>query len=78
MSCTFPENVKVILSQRHIPRPVGHITCVAHGGREVRVQQVQVSMRALLQSLPAGQVWAALGGCQGADGGRHLVVPTLL
>ena len=54
------------------------LTCVAGDGREVRVQQVQVSLWALLQSLPASEVWAAVGGSQRADGGRHLAVPSLL
>ena len=53
-------------------------TWVAGDGREVRVQQVQVSMRALLQSLPAREVWAAAGGSQRANGGRRLAVPSLL
>ena len=47
-------------------------------GRQVRVQQVRISMRALLQSLLAGEVWAAAGGCQGADGSRCLALPSLL
>lgn len=46
--------------------------------REVRVQPVQVSMWALLQSLPVGEVWTAIGGSSRADGERHLAVPSLL
>ena len=47
-------------------------------GREVRVQQVQFSMWALLQSLPAGEVRPAVGGSSRADGKTHLAVPSLL